>query len=322
MVKAQRHRPPELEFVEGRRRAVDQQVAAVVVHHHGADGLRCLDLHLFQQRHRHPQHVELAGDKGERAGPGIRDDRRFDTVEIGPTGLPVIRVLHHLDAFVRLEFEEFERPGADRMLAHLRRRHMAGIDRRQPGGEQRDQVGLRPLQMKGDLIVAVGGDLLDIAVPRFARVDAELVGRALQQRVPGAFDVTRGERLAIMPFDSLTQWEGQLRPVLVPRPAGRQIGHDRGEAVLCDLLVEDDEVVEHAHHRDADGDRRFLVDRHARRAGEIGHLQNAARILRQGWSSPNQASEQPAGRHPSPQSSRHSRLPSPVAPLCVVAPNR
>ena len=83
----------------------------------------------------------------------------FDAVEIGPARLPVIRVARHRDVFVRLELDEFERAGADRMAAHLARRHVAGIDRRLARGEQRDQVGLRPLQVEGDLVVAVGGDL-------------------------------------------------------------------------------------------------------------------------------------------------------------------
>src|SRR5262249_58001423 len=110
---------------------------------------------------------------------------------------------------VRLVFDEFERAGADRMLAHLRRRHMAGINRRLTGSQQRNQVRLRPLQVEGDFMVAVRGDLRDVAVPRLARVDAELVGAALHQRVPGAFYVPGGEWLAVMPFDALTQVKSQ-----------------------------------------------------------------------------------------------------------------
>src|SRR5207244_13639076 len=44
--------------------------------------------------------------------------------------------LRHLDALVRLELDEFERTGADRVLPHLAGRDMAGIDRRPAGGEQ------------------------------------------------------------------------------------------------------------------------------------------------------------------------------------------
>ena len=121
----------------------------------------------------------------------------------GRSCLPVIRVAGHRDVLVGLVFDEFERAGADRVLPHLRSRNVAGIDRRLARGEQRDQVGLRPLQMEGDLVIAVGRDVLDVAVPGLARVDAELVGVDAAQPIPGAFDVGRGERLAVVPFDAV-----------------------------------------------------------------------------------------------------------------------
>jgi hypothetical protein len=102
-----------------------------------------------------------------------------------------------------------------------------------------------------------------------------------------------------MPFDTLAQREGQLRRVLAPRPARCQIRHNRIEAVLRDVLIEDDEIVEHAHYRDTDGDRRFLVDRHARGAVATGHLQNAARLLGECRRDPDQTGEQPPSRRPS-----------------------
>src|SRR5437764_1966537 len=178
----------------------------------------------------------------------------------GPSGFPVIRVLHHPDMLVRLVFDKFEGAGADRLLPHLRRRDMAGIDRRLPGGEQRDQIRLRPLQVKSDLIIATARDLLDIAIPRLARIDTQLLRRALHQRVPGAFDIARGEGLSVMPLDGLTQRKCQDGAVFAQRPARSEIGHNRRKTVLSDMLVKHDEVVEHAHHRDAGDDRRFLVD--------------------------------------------------------------
>jgi hypothetical protein len=45
------------------------------------------------------------------------------------------------------------------------------------------------LQTKGDLIVAVHGHLVEIAVPRLARIEAELLGRPAGRQVPSAFDV-------------------------------------------------------------------------------------------------------------------------------------
>ena len=70
-----------------------------------------------------------------------------------------------LDAFVLLELDELERAGADRLGAHLRRRHVAGIDRRIARGEQGGKRRLRPLEMDRDLVVALGLGALDIAVP-------------------------------------------------------------------------------------------------------------------------------------------------------------
>ena len=65
---------------------------------------------------------------------------------------------------VGLELDEFERPGADRMLPHLHGRDVAGVDRRETAGQQVQEPRLRPLQMKRDLVVAVGGDAIQVLV--------------------------------------------------------------------------------------------------------------------------------------------------------------
>src|ERR1051325_8590674 len=96
----------------------------------------------------------------------------LDSIEIGPPGLPVIRVLGQLDALVRLVFDKFERAGADRVLAHLRRADMARIDRRIAGGEQGQQRRLRLLQMQCRLGGAIDGRLLDVDPPALAIVEA------------------------------------------------------------------------------------------------------------------------------------------------------
>ena len=280
-IEAQRHRPAQVEIVERWHGAVDDQIAAVVVHDDIADRLRRLALDVLQQRDPDPDQIELAGDEGQRPGRGIGNDRIFDAIEIGPARLPVIRIARHRDALVGLVLDEFERSRADRTAAHVAQWHVARIDRRLAGSEQRDQIRLRPFQMKGDLVIAVGGDFIEVAVPGFAGIDPELLARLAGERVPGAFDVRGGERLAVVPFDALTQAEGQRSPGLVPRPVAGEIGDDRGKAVLRHVLVEENEIVEDAHQRSAGRDRRFLVDRHARRAGEIGHLQNAALLLRE-----------------------------------------
>src|SRR5204862_7761740 len=143
-------------------------------------------------------------------------DRILDAVEIGPARLPVIRVARDLDVLVRLELDKLERPRADRVLPHLRRRHVAGVDRRIAGSQERDKRRLRPLQMKGGLVIAVGRDVVEVAVPALARVAAELLLAPAEQQIPGALPVLGGERLAVMPFDTRAQLEGELGAVLAP----------------------------------------------------------------------------------------------------------
>ena len=160
-------------------------------------------------------------------------------VEIGLALLEVVRVTDELDDFLLLEFAELEGTGADRLGAHLRRRHVAGIDGAVARGEQDQQRGLRLAEVEGHLAVAVGRDLLEVPVPGGARILAQLLGLALAgQHVPGALHVGRGEGLAVMPLGIADQLEGQLLAVLAPRPALGQIGTDRLEAVLRDLLIE------------------------------------------------------------------------------------
>jgi len=53
---------------------------------------------------------------------------------------------------------------------------MAGIDGRESGSQQRNKSRLGPFQVKGDLVIAVRRDLLEVFVPGFAGIDAQLVG--------------------------------------------------------------------------------------------------------------------------------------------------
>src|SRR5215468_6286146 len=94
----------------------------------------------------------------------------FEPVEIWSPRPPVIGVAGQFDVFVRLIFDKFERAGADRVLPHLRGRDVAGIDRRNAGSEQHQKIGLRPFQDKGDFVVPFGHDLIEVAIPRFARI--------------------------------------------------------------------------------------------------------------------------------------------------------
>jgi hypothetical protein len=94
----------------------------------------------------------------------------------------------------------------------------------------------------------IGGDLFEVAEPSLARVDAKLLLRFPEQQIVGTFDISGSKRLAIVPLDALAQLEGQFGAVLAPRPAGREIRHDRFHAVLRLVLLVKDEVVEDAHH--------------------------------------------------------------------------
>jgi hypothetical protein len=215
-------------------------ISAGIGRHEVADRLRRLRFHVLQERDRdlvRKGQIELAGDESEDRGRAVGDDRVFDAVEIGPARLPIIGVADELDPLVRFELDEFERAGADRMLPHVARRDMAGIDRRVAGGDQCEDRRLRPLQDEGGFGGAVRGDFRDIVPPRFARIEAQPLGGPPGQEIPGAFDVGRGERLAVMPFDPLAQFEGQPGSLLVPRPALGQVGNDRIEAVLRHVLV-------------------------------------------------------------------------------------
>src|ERR1700730_8382902 len=119
-----------------------------------------------------------------------------------PSLLQVIWISCDLDILVRLKRDEFERAGADRVLAHVACRHMAGIDRREPGSESREKGWLRPLQVEGDLVVAACGDPLEVPIPGLAGVDAELVARVAGQQVKSAHDVPGRERLAVVPSNA------------------------------------------------------------------------------------------------------------------------
>ena len=159
---------------------------------------------------------------------------------------------------------------------------MAGINRRPSRRQQRQECRLRPLQVEGGLVIAVRTDLFEVEVPGLARVHAQLFAAAAEQQFPGAFDVGGGKGLAVVPLDALPQFERQLLAVLAPGPALGEVGADRLRAVLRDLLVVHDQVVENAHARPQRRAGRLLVQRQARRVVEKRDLQNTAGFLRRG----------------------------------------
>src|SRR6202022_788162 len=132
-IKAQRHRPSQFGLIKGPCTRVDDHRAVDVCCRYLADRLRRLALEILQGGDRHPigrGHVELPGEERQIARRYLFDDRILDTVEIRSPRFPVIRVPGYLDRLVRLELDEFEWTRADRMTAHVARRHMAGGDRR------------------------------------------------------------------------------------------------------------------------------------------------------------------------------------------------
>jgi hypothetical protein len=146
------------------------------------------------------------------------------------------------------------------------------------------------------LIVAVGRHFGEVAVPRLARIDPQFVVRFAEQQAPGAFDVRRGERLAVVPLDALAQCEGQLGPVFTPRPSGRQIWDHRCDGVLLYVLVEHDQVVEDPHRRASRHSIDFLVHRQAWRRVEGMHPEDAARFLCEAWRNAECSRHQRRGR--------------------------
>src|SRR5262249_15681184 len=157
------------------RIAVDDHVAADAAGRHLANRSGRLALDLLQQRERRGDPIELARDEGEVCRRDIADDRKLDPIEIGPATLPILGVSGEGNSFVRLEFDEFEGTGADRVLSHIARRHVAWVDDRKPRGEQRNKRRLWPGQMESDLVSAVSGDLREVAVPRFAGIETKFL---------------------------------------------------------------------------------------------------------------------------------------------------
>src|SRR6266576_1435347 len=184
---------------------------------------------------------------------------------------------------------------------------MAGIDRRIAGGEQRQQRRLRPLQVEGDLEVAVGRDVGNLVIPGLARVLAEFLRRLAHQHVEGAFDVIGRKRLAVVPLYALPQLEIEYLFVIAPGPALREIRDDRFQAVLRNVLLVDDQVVEDGHEGNVDRIGRLLMDRGAGRTVPVIDPQDAALLLLAGL--------RKTGNHQQRQCRGGTRLHAPHASL-------
>ena len=282
-VERQHERPPDLRVVERRRLPIDQDVRVAVRRRRLARRLRRSAPDLAQLAHRElpgKGHVVAAGDETQQGGRGARDDAELDAVEVGLAGLEVVGIADQPHAVELLERVELEGTGADRLGAHVRARHVAGVDRREPGGQQHQQRGLRVVEEDRDVVVGVAVDIVDVAEPRAARIVLQLVARPAGQQLEGALDVARRERPAIVPFHAATQLEGELGLVVVPAPRFGEVGNDGVLGVARLGRVERDQIVEHRHERDDGGGRKFLEDRRGGRIVPLEHAKRAARLLR------------------------------------------
>src|SRR5262245_34114027 len=97
------------------------------------------------------------------------------------------------------EFGELERPGADRLGAHVAVGDVTGKDRRKSRGQHRQQRWLRLRQMKGDLILTIERDLFQVLIPDLARVAPEVLRLDTIEAMPGALHVLTREGLAVVP---------------------------------------------------------------------------------------------------------------------------
>src|SRR5712672_799556 len=95
-------------------------------------------------------------------------------------------------------------------------------------------------------------------------------------------------------------------------------------AVLRYILLVDNEIVEDRHHRPLGENRRFLVDRHARRAIRVVHPENAPLRLSERRLEGAQSNEEPADGDKCTQVARHLSLPvrasrgfRPAYPACL-----
>jgi len=176
-----------------------------------------------------------------------------ERVQVGPALDEVVGVLHVIDELALAPLLDLEGAGADASRTVARGRDVRGIDRGIAGCKHQQQRRLRPLQPE-DHRVRIGSlDCLDVGVPVLARVDAELrlgLG-SLAHHVEGELDVLRGEGLAVVPLDVLAEKEHKVSIAVLPRPLLRELAHEGLGALNALELVEEDEVAEARHRREA-----------------------------------------------------------------------
>ena len=161
-VDRQRHGLADVRIVERRIDAVDHQVGERAGRDHLADRVRRPRLDVLHQGNAdigRKGDVEFAGRESQHPRRAAVDHPEGDLVEIGAVLFPVVGIAHQADRGAALEFDEFERPGTDRLRAHDGLRNVAGIDHGKRARQQHRQAGLRLAQLEGRLVVAIDRDV-------------------------------------------------------------------------------------------------------------------------------------------------------------------
>jgi hypothetical protein len=128
--------------------------------------------------------IRLSRDKGQQARRDVFDDRVFDAVEMRLARFPVIRVFGDADDLIGLEFDEFERAGADRRVLRFPLRVHRRADR--PPRVAAGRAVARRAQGAGQ------GDMIE----EFCREIGRRVRVTRQGRTKSQTDLTDGVHLA------------------------------------------------------------------------------------------------------------------------------
>src|SRR5262249_42923415 len=120
-------------------------------------------------------------------------------------------------------------------------------------------------------MVAVDGHVPKVCPPYAARVFAEIIVGLAVEPMPGALNILRGERLAVVPFDTLPKLECEAGAALIPRPALGKLGNDRIDATDRLHRVKHDEPIEYGAGSHHGCETHLLEDRKAGRIGADVH---------------------------------------------------
>ena len=153
----------------------------------------------------------------------IDNEAHDDAVEIGQAGFPVLVVADQRDVVPFHPLLKFERAGPDRrgIILVLRKiRPFVDVlrdDRRFRRGERGQQIGARLRQIDDD---GKWVRRLDRGHVRERRATSRMTGL---ERLDRELDVFCAERLSVVPFHAVTQFESDLPAVEADIPRGREL---------------------------------------------------------------------------------------------------